>query len=380
MSPFLFLIEQPIPQQLNQDCHYFSIALNKAREGLGRTWPNPAVGCVVVKDGEILAVARTQDSGRPHAESVALAEAGARAKGATLYVTLEPCCHTGVTGPCTDKIIAAGITRVVYGAQDPDQRVSGGGIAQLQRHKIALSRIADLSLQADAERQIASFAHLRKSGRPQIIAKIATSQDGMIASALGKQTAITGKESQILVHALRAHCDAVMVGAKTVLIDNPQLNVRFGSPERSPWKIVVDSSLKTDPSALLYKNKSVVVHTDSASSKQKLLFESKGIKRIETRSVNGLVDLPDALNQLGIQGFCSILLEGGAQLLHSMLVLNLVDELWHFSGPGIIGAQGVPGWLSNDSKAPAFLTDPVALKIGADYLRVGELQKYPGCG
>lgn len=375
MSPFLFLLEEQrqIAQMMGDD-DYFSLALQKAREGLGKTWPNPAVGCVIVKDGVILAQARTQDSGRPHAESTALAQLKGGTQGACMYVTLEPCSHTGLTSPCVEAIIASGVSRVVYGACDPDERVNGQGIARLKAAEIKVERIQNPQLQQEAVAQISAFSCNKLKKRPLIVAKIAVSADGKIATQAGVQSQITGQKAQELVHSLRACCDAVMVGAETVIIDDPQLNVRLGTREGNPWKIVVDSQLKTNPHSRVYAGKSVVLHCDAASNSQKQAFDAAGIQRVETEPLNSRVDLRTALHKLGDLGLTSILVEGGALLLHTLRHLDLIDDLWLLRSPKIIGPQGVDAWLP-DGKTPEFMPNPVAQKLEEDYLLVAELKK-----
>lgn len=380
MSPFLFLIDDsPSFRHQNDDDHFFALALKSARKGLGKTWPNPAVGCVVVNQGMVLAQARTQDSGRPHAESTALKSAGSGASSATMYVTLEPCCHIGATGPCTDAITSAGVKRLIYGVEDPDPRVCGKGLAALRAKQLIVEQIQNISLQKQSQSHIAAYTHAKSTGRPYVVAKLALSHDGMISARPGIQTQITGAETQRLVHGLRSHVDAVMVGANTAIIDDPQLNVRLGATHGEPWKIVVDSQLRTDPHARVYSGKAMVIHCDSAPQERQNMFDRLSIKRLETPCFQGMVDLEHALLALGAWGLTSLLLEGGAKLVDSFRIHNFIDEFWLFNAPTETGLTGVPAW-SKRLGPPAFSAGPLSFQVGSDTLIVAKAQKDNSCG
>src|SRR6185437_16447725 len=202
------------------DAPFMRAALNLARRGLGTVWPNPSVGCVLVKDGEVVGRGWTQPGGRPHGETEALARAGERARGATAYVSLEPCCHWGRTPPCTDALIEAGIARIIVGTRDPDRRVDSEGIARLRAAGIA---VAEGLLEAEAREVLAGFARRVATGRPLVTLKLATTLDGRIATHAGESQWITGAPARRVAHALRGRHDAVMIGVGTVLADNPEL-------------------------------------------------------------------------------------------------------------------------------------------------------------
>src|SRR6266853_3702784 len=229
------------------DLQVMRAALGLARRGLGRVWPNPAVGCVIVKDGRAVGRGWTQPGGRPHAETEALARAAAAAHGATAYVTLEPCCHWGRTPPCADALIAAGLGRVVVALEDPDPRVAGGGVARLRAAGIAVE--AGLGAAEAAEINAGFFQRVRL-GRPLVTLKLATSLDGRIATASGESRWITGAPARERAHLLRATHDAILVGTDTVLTDDPQLTCRLpGLASRSPVRIVLDRQLRIPPTA-----------------------------------------------------------------------------------------------------------------------------------
>src|ERR1700757_3195752 len=224
------------------DRRYMQMALTLGRRGLGRTWPNPAVGAVVVKDGVVVGRGWTQPGGRPHAEPVALAQAGNSARGATLYVTLKPCSHVGKSPPCADAIIAAGIARVVSAIEDPNPEVAGQGHARLRAAGIAV----DIGLgAAEAAHDHAGHSRRVRDKRPHVVLKLAVSADDKIGAAGSKPVAITGEAAKTRVHLLRAQCDAILVGIGTVLSDDPHLTCRLpGMEKRSPVRVVLDRSLR----------------------------------------------------------------------------------------------------------------------------------------
>ncbi len=322
-------------------------AIALAARGMGATWPNPSVGCVIVtQDGRVAGRGRTATGGRPHAEVAALAMAGEAARGATAYVTLEPCSHHGQTAPCADALIAAGIARVVVAETDPDPRVNGAGLARL--------REAGLSVQpgfmaADARETLAGFFSRVHLGRPLVTLKLATTLDGRIATATGESRWITGEPARRAVHALRARHDAVMTGIGTVLADNPELTCRLpGYASRPTVRIVADGRLRTPPGAHLIagarKNPTwLLYHAENEHAAARL--EAEGAICILLPAEAGRLDLAAALTALGNFGLTRILVEGGAELAASLLRADLIDRMVWFHAPALIGADGRPAVL-----------------------------------
>src|SRR5947207_3648663 len=273
-------------------------ALALGRRGLGTVWPNPAVGCVIAKEGRVVGRGWTQPGGRPHAETEALARAGEAARGATLYVTLEPCCHWGRTPPCADALIAAGLRRVVVALEDPDPRVAGGGLARLRAAGIGV----EVGLGAAEAAEInAGFVNRVRLGRPLVTLKLATSLDGRIATASGESRWITGPAARERAHLLRATHDAILVGTDTVLADNPQLTCRLpGLAGHSPLRVVLDRQLRIPPSARLLADARQVptwiVTLGSSDPARQELFRKAGIEVIAAEpDVPVLIDLSSAL-------------------------------------------------------------------------------------
>lgn len=327
------------------DVAHMRVALALARRGIGYTWPNPAVGCVVVKDGRVVGRAVTAPGGRPHAETLALGRADAAARGATAYVTLEPCCHWGRTPPCTDALIAAGIARVVIGTRDPDRRVDGAGIARLRAAGI---EVVDGVLEPDARETIAGFALRLREGRPMVTLKLASTLDGRIATGGGESRWITSALARRAAHALRGRHDAVMVGVGTVAADNPDLNCRLPGFRPNPLvRIVADSHLRTALTARLIataaETPTWMLIRDDADPDRRRAFADAGAMLIEVPPAPMGIDLGQALGHLGTAGITHLLVEGGAQTAASLLRAGLVDRLAWFHAPGIMGADGWPG-------------------------------------
>ncbi len=334
-------------------------ALALAARGLGATWPNPSVGCVVVApDGRVVGRGRTGLRGRPHAETQALAAAGEAARGATAYVTLEPCSHHGQTPPCADALVAAGIARVVVGCGDPDPRVNGAGLARLRAAGVA---VQDGFLEADAEDTLAGFFSRVRHGRPLVTLKLATTLDGRIATHTGESRWITGPAARQAVHALRGRHDAVMVGADTLAADDPDLTCRLpGYAHRPTVRIVADSRLRTKLSARIVATAHqapawVLYHTDSipedtnladfkpgevVPSRAQLLAEA-GVRCVLVPAGGEGIDLTQAMRALGTRGLTRVLVEGGARLASSLLRADLVDRVVWIHAPGVIGGDGV---------------------------------------
>jgi len=329
------------------DQRFMALALALGRRGQGRCWPNPAVGAVVVKDGVIAGRGWTQPGGRPHAEPEALNRAGAAARGATLYVTLEPCSHVGKSPPCADAIIAAGIARVVSAIEDPNPEVAGQGHAKLRAAGITV----DIGLgAAEAARDHAGHFRRIRDKRPHVILKLAVSGDDKIGAAGHKPVAITGEAAKTRVHLLRAQCDAILVGIGTVLSDDPLLTCRLpGMEARSPVRVVLDRSLRTPgASRLVHSARETALWVMASSLSEapaamKLGAAGAHVMRVAPTSAPppGL-DLITVLHALATAGITRLLVEGGARVASSFVAAGLVDEVWLLRGPGAVGADGVP--------------------------------------
>jgi diaminohydroxyphosphoribosylaminopyrimidine deaminase/5-amino-6-(5-phosphoribosylamino)uracil reductase len=326
------------------DKSHMRAALALARRGLGSTWPNPAVGCVIVRDGRVVGRARTADGGRPHAETEALAMAGAAARGADAYVTLEPCNHTGQTPPCTEALIAAGVARVIVAAHDPDPRVNGGGIARLRAAGI---EVITGVLAAEADALQAGFLHRVRQGRPIVTLKLATTLDGRIATRSGESQWITGPAAREAAHALRGQHDAVLAGVGTVAADDPQLTCRIaGYRDRPVIRIVVDSHLRTRLTARLVATASTdptwMIHRDGVPHERLEAFTGAGVRLFAVPGGERGVDLAAGLAALGAAGLTRVLVEGGAQVAAGLLRDGLVDRIAWFHAPRIVGGDGWP--------------------------------------
>lgn len=327
------------------DHRFMQLALALGRRGQGRTWPNPAVGAVVVKDGVILGRGWTQPGGRPHAEPVALQRAGEAAKGATLYVTLEPCSHHGKSPPCADAIIAAGIARVVSAIEDPDARVAGQGHARLRDAGIAV----DVGLCRDeaARAHAGHFLRVREQ-RPYVTLKLAVSADGRIAAAGRKPVQITGAAATARVHLLRAESDAILVGIGTAMADDPMLTCRLpGMERRSPVRVVLDRALRlSGNSRLIHSARAtplwlIASETAEPAAATKLGAAGAHVFHLPADDHKPGLDLKAVLHTLSVQGITRLLVEGGAKVASSFLKAGLVDEFWLFRGVKDIGKDGL---------------------------------------
>ena len=345
------------------DSGFMQLALTLGRRGQGRTWPNPAVGAVVVRDGVIVGRGWTQAGGRPHAEPVALAHAGEAARGATLYATLEPCSHVGKSPPCTDAIIASGVARVVSAIEDPNPEVAGQGHAKLRAAGIRV----DIGLGA-AEAAHDHAGHFRRirDNRPHVILKLAVSADDMIGAAGRKPVTISGEAAKARVHLLRAHCDAILVGIGTVLADDPLLTCRLpGMEARSPVRVVLDRALRIPGTTKLVhsaRETPLWVMTSNlaeAPAAMKLGAAGAQVIRVATTTTPppGL-DLAAVLHALAEKGITRLLVEGGARVASSFVTAGLVDEVWLLRGRDEIGADGVAALetlpLSSITQSPTF--------------------------
>jgi diaminohydroxyphosphoribosylaminopyrimidine deaminase/5-amino-6-(5-phosphoribosylamino)uracil reductase len=319
-------------------------ALGLARRGLGTTWPNPSVGCVIVRDDRVVGRGTTAPGGRPHAEAVALAIAGERATGATAYVTLEPCSHWGRSPPCTDALIAAGVARVVVAAGDPDSRVNGQGLAQLRSAGIAVETGL---LEDEALLTLIGFNHRITLGRPMVTLKLASTLDGRIASHGGESQWITGTPARRLAHAMRGRHDAVMVGVGTVLADNPDLTCRIPGFRSTPnVRVIADSHLRTPLTSRLMITAADVptwfLLREGTNLAREDAFVDIGAKLIKIPGSPAGVDLTAALAALGTAGLTRVLVEGGGQLAAAMLRADLVDKVAWFHAPTVMGGDGWP--------------------------------------
>jgi diaminohydroxyphosphoribosylaminopyrimidine deaminase / 5-amino-6-(5-phosphoribosylamino)uracil reductase len=325
------------------DRRFMQLALALGRRGLGRTSPNPAVGAVVVQDGVIIGRGWTQQGGRPHAEPEALKRAGEGARGATLYVTLEPCSHFGKSPPCADAIIAAGISRVVASIEDPNPEVAGQGFAKLRAAGIAV----DVGVgAAEATRDHAGHIRRVRDRRPHVILKLAVSADDKIAAAGQKVVAITGEAARTRVHLLRAQSDAILVGIGTVLADDPLLTCRLpGMDARSPVRIVLDRALRIPgASRLVHSARQTplwVMTSETSEAAAAARLGAAGAQVIRVHATPDGLDLPAALRALSERGITRLMVEGGARVASSFIAAGLVDEIWLLRGPGTIGADGV---------------------------------------
>jgi len=328
------------------DRRFMQLALALGRRGQGRTWPNPAVGAVVVKDGLIVGRGWTQPGGRPHAEPEALRRAGEAARGATLYVTLEPCSHLGRSPPCADAVIAAGIARVVSAVEDPNPDVAGQGHARLRAAGIAV----EVGLCA-AEAAHDHAGHLRRvrDRRPHVILKLAVSSDDKIGAARYKPIAITGEAAKSRVHLLRAQSDAILVGIGTVLADDPLLTCRLpGMESRSPVRVVLDHALRMPGTSRLVHSARetplwvITSNLSEAPAAVKLGAAGAQVMRVAATTAPPGLDLLAVLHALCEKGITKLMVEGGARVASSFIAAGLVDEVWLLRGPDAIGADGIP--------------------------------------
>lgn len=325
------------------DAAHMNTALALGRRGLGRVWPNPAVGCVLARERRVVARGWTQPGGRPHAEAEALARAGSAARDATCYVTLEPCSHRGRTPPCADALIEAGVARVVAAIGDPDPRVSGRGFARLSEAGIAVERGPG---EAEAQFDNAGFLTRIDAGRPLVALKAATTLDGRIAARNGRSRWITGPAARAAAHRLRARYDAVMVGGRTALLDNPRLDCRLdGLRDRSPLRIVADGGLALPPTHHLAADGRPcwAFCREDADEERAQALEDAGIRLIRLPTdAEGRMDLAAGLLRLGEAGLTRLLVEGGGMLAAALLKAGLVDRIHWFRAPAVMGGDGVP--------------------------------------
>jgi diaminohydroxyphosphoribosylaminopyrimidine deaminase / 5-amino-6-(5-phosphoribosylamino)uracil reductase len=331
------------PAAAADDACFMALALTLGRRGLGHTWPNPAVGAVIVKDGVILARGWTQDGGRPHAEVEALKRAKKSAQGATMYVTLEPCSHEGKTPPCADAIIKAGITRVVSALEDPNPEVKGKGHERLRAKGI----VVDVGLGVEEARRVHA-GHIMKvtKGRPHVLLKLAISAGGKVGLVGRKPMQITGEVARQRVFQLRAQSDAILVGIGTVLSDNPQLTCRLpGMIERSPVRVVLDAKLRTPLAtsvlATVRETPTWIIAGRKASPIAQEILEQRGCKVFRVDDKNGSLDLGAVLKALAGEDITRLMVEGGPTVAASFVAADLVDEATLIHSDKLIGEDGL---------------------------------------
>lgn len=326
---------------------YMKQALLLARKGAGRVSPNPMVGAVVVRDGGVVGSGFHRVFGGPHAEVEALKDAGERALGADLYVTLEPCCHYGKTPPCTEAVIGSGIRRVFVGMIDPHPSVSGEGIKKIQQAGIDVTTGI---LEKDCRTVNESFIKFTTARLPFVTLKTALSMDGKTATYCRDSKWISGKRSRKTVHRLRSHSDAVMVGIETVMADDPLLTVRLdGCKTRQPLRIVVDSRLRIPLESRMLGDNVVIATVEGNSKTEKAgKLIARGVELIETPAKQNRVDLRALMQRLADRDIASILLEGGSELNSSALEAGLVDKVIIFYAPKIIGGAKAPGMVGGE--------------------------------
>ncbi|UWR24125.1 bifunctional diaminohydroxyphosphoribosylaminopyrimidine deaminase/5-amino-6-(5-phosphoribosylamino)uracil reductase RibD [Sulfitobacter sp. S190] len=348
------------------------LALSLGRRGQGRTWPNPAVGCVIVAQGRIVGRGWTAPGGRPHAETQALAQAGDAARGADVYVTLEPCAHHGQTPPCAQALIDAGVGRVIVALGDSDARVAGKGLEMLRSAGIAV----ETGLCAEAARaDHAGFLLRVEAGRPMVTLKLANSFDGRIATGTGESQWITHAPARRMVHAMRMRHDAVMVGAGTARADDPTLTVRDLGVTDQPARVVVSRRLDIPLSGKLARTAAqvplILCHGPDVPTELVSAWQGLGAQMCVCAVRGGQLDMADVMQQLGAHGLTRVFCEGGSALAASLLQADLVDHLVGFNAGVVIGAEGLPGigamGVARLREAPRFaLRDTVA--IGPDVM------------
>ncbi len=359
------------------DARFMQLAFTLGRRGLGNTWPNPAVGATIVKDGVIIGRGWTQPGGRPHAEVEALRQAKKNAQGATMYVTLEPCSHQGKSPPCADAIIRAGIARVVSALEDPNPEVAGKGHARLREKGITV----EVGLGADEARRVHAGHIMRVTkNRPHVTLKLALSADGKAGLAGRKPFAITGEQARTRVFQMRAASDAILVGIGTVLSDNPQLSCRLpGMFGRSPVRVVLDATLKlplsTSVVATVRDTPTWVFTSSKPSAIAEEILQQKGCKVLRVGDLEGRLDLEEVLKVLAEQGITRLMVEGGPKVAGALAAAHLIDELALLRGEKNVGATGIEALEGMPIDGlTGQLQSRGREKLGADTLEVFERQ------
>jgi diaminohydroxyphosphoribosylaminopyrimidine deaminase/5-amino-6-(5-phosphoribosylamino)uracil reductase len=355
-----------------KDEYFMKLCLRLAMKGKGFVSPNPLVGAVIVKEGEIVGKGFHPRFGAPHAEVFAIKEAGEKARDATLYVNLEPCCHYGKTPPCTKAIIEAGIKRVVVGMIDPNPLVNGKGVEELREKGIEVEVGV---LEEKARRLNEAYAKFIKGKIPFVILKMAQSLDGKIATKSGESKWITGERARRLVHKLRSEYDAVLVGANTVLLDNPSLSAH--GMGRDPKRIVLDGQGRVPPEAQVFRPgvERLVFTTDVSSPNWRKALEERGVEVVVSEGER--VDIKGLLEELGKRGIASVLVEGGGETASAFLEAGMVDKILFFIAPIIIGGReaktSVEGNGCQNLQQAIKLNYQIIRKIGSDIL----IEAYP---
>jgi diaminohydroxyphosphoribosylaminopyrimidine deaminase/5-amino-6-(5-phosphoribosylamino)uracil reductase len=356
------------------DSQWMAQALRLAERGLYTTAPNPRVGCVLVKAGKVVGEGWHERAGEPHAEVHALRNAGRSARGATAYVTLEPCSHHGRTPPCADALIAAGVSRVVCAMQDPNPQVAGNGLAALRAAGIEVE--CGLMEAAARELNIGFFTRMSR-GTPWVRSKIAASLDGRTALANGTSKWITGAAARRDVQQWRARSCAVLTGIGTVLADDPRLNVREVRTERQPLRVVVDSRLRMPPEAAILSG-AVLIYTASSDASRRAALQAQGAEVVTLTSADGQVDLPAILGDLARRGINEVLVEAGRTLNGALFKTGLVDELVLYLAPQLLGdaARGLAdlGELTQLQQGVAMQWQDVR-QVGGDLRIVARISK-----
>lgn len=364
----------------SNDRHWMQQAITLAKRGEGLVEPNPMVGCILVRDNQLIGSGFHQRFGGPHAEVEAIASASGNARSATAYVTLEPCCHTGKTPPCTDALIANGVSRVVVGTIDPNPIVAGQGIKQLQYAGLQV----DVSVcESECRDLIAPFSKYVTEKSPWVIAKWAMSLDGKIATKTGDSKWISSPPSRELVHRLRSRMDAIMVGSGTVQADDPMLTARDVELKRTATRVVVDSKLNISPSCKLVasaNNIPVIIATDvDADPEKKQRLIDCGCEIWEHRPRNDQGRLPALLRDLADKGMTNVLVEGGGTLLGTMFDQKLIDEVHCFVSPMLIGGASAPGPVSGQGidkiREAISLVKVQTQNVGTDVYISGRIQR-----
>ena len=359
------------------DIRFMREALALAERRLGLTTPNPSVGCVIVRGGKVVARGVTAPGGRPHGETQALAIAGRKARGATAYVSFEPCAHVGQTPPCANALVEAGLKRVVVACLDPDPRVKGRGIAILKRAGIEVTIGV---LEESAKQLNEGFITRVTRGRPAGILKLAMTLDGRIATDSRSMKWISSAPSRELVHRWRRECDAVMVGAGTVIADNPRLTCRVDGG-RDPVRVIIDARLRTAPTARVYRERSragaIIVTTNANLARARRKYARHGVEVISVNARAGELALDELMREFGRRGWCNLLIEGGAKLAGSALSAGIVDRVAFFIAPKIFGS-GIPAIEARDApqvRNASALANFTARRVGDDWLLEGRLTR-----